>query len=539
MKPDTEHTLPEDRQDPAARHLHTDSAPATDPGPDAASGIPDPATDHAQSLTDPTSDLAAAAEPLVVIDQEDPSIFEEFGALATEDEQGVYDWFALDMVDPLDVDDDERPRDEVGAINEPADTPPAAAGRPPPNASIREPDSAAHAGEFRPREPNGESATRSRPGIAEIPEPGEGPSESPPGRSKSRRLRLPGRAGRRLIVFLLAALAGLAMMATGGPDRARLFLDGLFAMVSPLPGADFPAGTPAATARDVSAALPPAPPAGEPVPEDRSLAPAFRTDMLAPASPGLAAGTLQIDLQPVAATANLVPVGTERAAEWNRLFEFIDQPPPAANTNNDAPVPEEISDPPQRPPLPTPSHPGREFTPDDGFTPHAAKPLNSDLAGYGPDGLATDLAADSPQAPAAAPTPNDSTLAAASSPQTRPEILARIGAIEASLTGLTQQLAAIDRQLRHAPGKQPAGEFNLPRAGTISTPFRMPATGPRPADRGRYLVSASLEGTPTGRMFAGLAAGDHVEGFGKVIDITSFDNGGQLYVMEHGAVFID
>ena len=539
MKPHTEHTLPEDRQDPAARHLHAGSAPAPDPGPDAASGIPDPATDHAQALTDPASDLAAAAEPLVVIDQDDPSIFEEFGALATEDEQGVYDWFALDMVDPLDVDDDERPRDEVGAINGPTDPPPAAAGRPPPNASSREPDPAANPGESRPRAPNGESATRSRPGIAEIPEPGERPSDSPPGRGKSRRLRLPGRAGRRLIVFLLAALAGLAMMATSDPDRARLFLDGLFAMVSPIPGADLPAGTPAVTARDVSTVLPPAPPTGEPAPEDRSLAPTFRTDMLAPASPGLAAGTLQIDLRPVAATANLVPIGTARAAEWNRLFEFIDTPPPAANTNTDAPVPEEISDPPERPPLPTPSHPGREFTPDDGFTPLAVTPLNSDLAGYGPDGLATDLTADGPQAPATTPTPNDSTLAAASSPLIRPEILARIDTIEASLTGLTQQFAAIDRQLRRAPGRQPAGEFHLPQAGTISTPFRMPAAGPRPTDRGRYLVSASLEGATTSQTFAGLAAGDHVEGFGKVIDITSFDEGGQLYVMEHGAVFID
>ena len=539
MKPDTEHTLPEDRQDPAARHLHAGSAPVTDPGPDFASGMPEPATDHAQALTDPASDLAAAAEPLVVVNQDDPSIFEEFGALATEDEQGVYDWFALDMVDPLDVDDDERPRDEVGAINGPADPPPAAAGRPPPNASSREPDPAAHAGGSRPRAPNGESATRPRPGIADIPRPGEGPSESPPGRGKSRRLRLPGRAGRRLIVFLLAALAGLAMMATSGPDRARLFLDDLFAKVYPLPAADPPAGTPAVPARDASAALTPSPPAGEPAPEDRSLAPAFRTDMLAPASPGLAAGTLQIDLRPVAATANLVPIGTARAEEWNRLFEFIDRPPPAANTNNDAPVPEEISDPPERPPLPKSSHPGREFTPDDGFTSQAATPLNSDLAGYGPDGLATDLAAQGPQTPAAAPTPNDSTLATAPPPQTRPEILARIDVVETNLTGITQQLAAIDRQLRHEPGRQPAGEFHLPQASTISTPFRTPATGPRPTDRGRYLVSASLEGTPTGRMFAGIAAGDHVEGFGKVIDITSFDEGGQLYVMEHGAVFID
>ena len=539
MKPDTEHTLPEDRQDPAARHLRAGSAPATDPGPDAASGIPDPDTDHAQALTDPPSDLAAAAEPLVVIDQDDPSIFEEFGALATEDEQGVYDWFALDMVDPLDVDDDERVRDEVGAINRPADSPPAAAGRPPPNASSREPGPVALAGESRPRAPNGESATRPRPGIADVPEPGEVPSDSPPEPVKARRLRLPGWAGRRLIVFLLAALAGLAMMATTGPDRARLFLDGLFAMVSPLTGTDRPAGTPVMTARDVSATLPPAPPAGEPTPEDRSLAPAFRTDMLAPASPRLAAGTLQIDLRPVAATANFVPIGTARAAEWSQLFEFIDQPPPAAITNNDAPVPEEISDPPERPPLPKSSHPGREFTPDDGFTPQATTPLNSDLAGYGPDGLATDLVAQGPQAPAAAPTPNDSTLAAAPPPQTHPEILTRIDTIEASLTGITQQLAAIDRQLHHAPGRQPAGEFHLPQASTISTPFRTPATGPRPTDRGRYLVSASLEGTPTGRMFAGIATGDHVEGFGKVIDITSFDEGGQLYVMEHGAVFID
>ena len=539
MKPDTEHTLPEDRQDPAARHLRAGSAPATDPGPDAASGIPDPATDHAQALTDPPSDLAAAAEPLVVIDQDDPSIFEEFGVLATEDEQGVYDWFALDMVDPLDVDDDERVRDEVGAINRPADSPPAAAGRPPPNASSREPGPVALAGESRPRAPNGESATRPRPGIADVPEPGEVPSVSPPEPVKARRLRLPGWAGRRLIVFLLAALAGLAMMATTGPDRARLFLDGLFAMVSPLTGTDRPAGTPVMTARDVSATLPPAPPAGEPTPEDRSLAPAFRTDMLAPASPRLAAGTLQIDLRPVAATANFVPIGTARAAEWSQLFEFIDQPPPAAITNNDAPVPEEISDPPERPPLPKSSHPGREFTPDDGFTPQATTPLNSDLAGYGPDGLATDLVAQGPQAPAAASTPNDSTLAAAPPPQTHPEILTRIDTIEASLTGITQQLAAIDRQLHHAPGRQPAGEFHLPQASTISTPFRTPATGPRPTDRGRYLVSASLEGTPTGRMFAGIATGDHVEGFGKVIDITSFDEGGQLYVMEHGAVFID
>ena len=535
MKPDTEHTLPEDQQDPAARQLHAGSAPATDLGPDAASGIPDPATDHAQALTDPASDLAAAAEPLVVVGQDDPSIFEEFGALATEDEQGVYDWFALDMVDPLDVDDDERVRDEVGAINGPAGSPPAAAGRPPPNASNREPDPAAHAGESWQGAPNGESAIRPRPGIAEIPEAGEGPSESQPGRGKSKRLRLPGRAGRRLIVFLLAALAGLAMMATSGPDRARLFLDDLFAMVSPLPGNELPAGTPAVPARDASAALTPSPPAGEPAPEDRSLAPAFRTDMLAPASPGLAAGTLQIDLRPVAATANLVPIGTARAEEWNRLFEFIDRPPPAANTNNDAPVPEEISDPPERPPLPKPSPSGREFTPDDGFTPQAATHLNSDLAGYGPDGLA----AENPQAPTITPTPNDSALTAAPSPQTQPQILARIDAIEASLTGLTQQLAVIDRQLRHAPGRQPAGEFHLPQASTISTPFHMPATGPKPTDRGRYLVSASLEGTPTGRMFAGIAAGDHVDGFGKVIDITSFDEGGQLYVMEHGAVFID
>ncbi len=539
MKPDTEHTHPEDRQDPAARHLHAGSAPAPDPGPDAASGKPDPATDHAQALTDPASDLDAAAEPLVVVDQDDPSIFEEFGTLATEDEQGVYDWFTLDMVDPLDVDDDERVRDEVGAINGPADPPPAAAGRPPPNASSREPDPAAHAGESRPRATNGESATRPRPGIAEIPEPGEGPSESPPGRGKSSRLRLPGRAGRRLIVLLLAALAGLAMMATSGPDRARLFLDGLLAMVNPLPAADPPAGTPAITVRDATAILPPAPPAREPAPEDRSLAPAFRTDMLEPASPGLAAGTLQIDLRPVAATANLVPIGTARAAEWDRLFEFIDRPPPAAKTNNDSPVPEEISDPPERPPLPKSSHPGREFTPDDGFTSQAATPLNSDLAGYGPDGLATDLAAQGPQAPAPAPTPNDSTLAAAPSPQTQPQILVRIGAIETNLTGITQQLAAIDRQLRHAPGQQPAGEFHLPQASTISAPFRMPAAGPKPTDRGRYLVSASLEGNSTGRMFAGITAGDHVEGFGRVIDITRFDEGGQLYVMEHGAVFID
>ena len=539
MKPDTEHTLPENQQDPAARQLHAGSVPATDPGPDAASGILDPATDHAQALTDPASDLAAAAEPLVVVDQDDPSIFEEFGALATEDEQGVYDWFALDMVDPLDFDDDERPRDEVGAINGPAGPPPAAAGRLPPNASSREPDPAAHAGGSRPSATNGESATRSRSGIADIPEPGEGPSESPPGRSKSRRVRLPGRAGRRLIVFLLAALAGVAMMATSGPDRARLFFDDLFAMVSPLPGNELPAGTPAVPARVFSAALPPAPPAGEPAPEDRNLAPAFRTDMLAPASPGLAAGTLLIDLRPVAATANLVPIGTARAAEWNRLFEFIEQPPPTAATNEDAPVPEEISDPPERSPLPKPSHPGREFTPDDGFTPQATTPLNSDLAGYGPDGLATDLVAQGPQAPAAAPEQNDSTLAAAPPPQTRPEILTRIDNIETNLTGITQQLAAIDRQLRHAPGRQPAGEFHLPQASTISAPFRLPAAGPRPTDRGRYLVSASLEGTPTGRMFAGIAAGDHVEGFGKVIDITSFDEGGQLYVMEHGAVFID
>ena len=549
----TEHPVPEDRQDPAAEHLPAETVSEADPGPDAESAAADPASltesalppDPAEPDSGP-ADPPRPAEPVIVSGEDDPAIFEEFGAQDSESEQGVYDWFALDMVDPLDVDDDERDREGEGKFRSPAGLPSAAShdDPAPANTPVRDPEPAAHAGRYRRSTPGDEKSGRPSPEFATNPAPApeEEPADPPsrPGVAGLGRLQLPSRSGRRLLVLLLAILVGVALMVPAGPDRARLLLDRIFAMVN-LPTSAGP--LPGISVRDTGETpviLPAATPAAPPAPEARTHSPPVRPDMPAAVGGGLAGGMLQIDLQPVAVTASLLPIGTARQERWDRLFEFVDQPPPDA-TGEDIPVPEDASDPPEMPALPPPALPDRDFTPDDGFAPTLsinplASPINMDLAGYGADGLATQLTLDDP---AINPVPDESNMAAAQSPAIRQQVLDRIGAIEVELTGLTEQLASFDRRLNNLPYRQSAAELQAPSAVIISERFRQPGARLESADGGRYLISASTDGAPPAPALAGIGIGDHVEDFGRVIDITRFDDGGQLYVMENGAVFID
>ncbi len=519
-----------------------------------------------------------------VVHPDDPGFMDEFGAVK-DAEQGIFDWFALETKDPLDVEDD--------MFSEAADLPGKLAdrefgrrrsavadadrrgNRPDANGQQSSPDrlgsEAAQPGGLNGSGSTGETnaAVAGDSGTAA----GSGPEDIPGGEAPEDRAAGDWAAGsvsssapgyrewsagwprRGLAVVALAVVGGVALMQLTGDAGLRRTLE---SAISGIAGPEF---------GNVPAPLP------DDILSNRSLVGEERTsndvgtsvratDRVDETVPTLAArtvsgdaGRFRLQLVPVDLNAGspLAEDGPEMV-EWDRLFSLLEKPVGslAVNLGPDTEIvearePEAV---PETADTGGSARPSVEFTADDGFGFAASdEPVRSEsLAGnvefLGPDRPPAGVS-DSGGVPSRMPAVPAAESVHLNAAVDR-EALTATGfeSLAERVAGLEELLAAVNRNVDELRMRMGATVLRPPGALSLS-PFVAPeglAEGLEADAEGRdavYVISSGKDETAPIAALAEVKVGDRVEGFGEVLDIAEYGDGGRLLVMEEGSVYLN
>ena len=519
-----------------------------------------------------------------VVHTDDPGFLDEFGAVK-DGEQGIFDWFALEIRDPLDVEDDMfseaadlpgkladresgRRRSAVVAADLQGNRPVATGRQSSPD---RFGSGAVQRGGLNgsgdPADANGTATGTS--GAAA----GSGTEDSPSGEALEDRAAGDCPAGREskdapacrswntgwprrgLAVVALAVVGGLALMQLTGDPGFRRTLE---AATSGTTGPEF---------GNVPAPLP------DGILSNRSLADGGRTSDdggstvrvtggLGDAAPSPAErtapgdeGRFRLELMPVDLNAaGPLAVNASEVVEWDRLFSLLGKPVGNLSVNLGSGTEiAEAREPETRPETAGPGgsiRPSIEFTADDGFGFAASDAVTrSELPGANteflvsgppPTGAADDggipsrMSANPPAESGRVKAAVDGEAGTATGSK---DLLERVAGIEVRLAAVNRNLDELRTQM---------GAAVLRRSGDLSlSPFVAPegfAEGleaDASTNDATYVVrSREGESAPIAAL-AEVKVGDRVDGFGEVLDIAEYGDGGRLLVMEEGSVYLN
>ena len=527
---------------------------------------------------------------LDIIHPDDPDFLDEFGAVEeSEDEQGIFDWFALESRDPLDVDDNmlsdaaelpEMPVDKVDVRRQDYEV---AANRRVEQAraverkgriSVSGTEQEVRRNRFE-NEGSGEvgkvqtvlADDSDGPGYetsssGKMPDSGAGRNgtggEAPGGGVFGGRKFGIGRSRRGIVVLAMAAVGGIAMMQSTGNDSVmRSFETAISGITDALSG-NFPGPNRDAPLTDHS------PAGGEWVAGSGTL-PATEIDREFDAMPMTPKQVLAEDegrfrLQLVPAGVNSsgpVALDASEIAEWDRLFALLEQPvinapPTHAESDSGFRYAENLT---ARAEEALPGHSTRhtaDFTADDGFALDdiaAAVQLRSfgQNTGYTGPGLpfpgavqqANLIPEDSAQM-SGTPSGVDSVTSE------QGEMIAEFRVVADRVGKLEEQLAEFDGQFDRLQAQVSAAIVRQVGFGSRRlSPFSTPAGLARDFEGGvgiaesNHVIIAGKGGPTPATSFAGIRVGDRVDGFGKVLEIADYDDGGTLFVMEGGTVYLN
>lgn len=520
-----------------------------------------------------------------VVHPDDPGFLDEFGAVK-DSEQGIFDWFALETKDPLDVEDDmfseaadlpsklaERESGKhpsaVGSAGRRGDRPEAGGRQSFPDRSglgaVRRSGSN---GSRSPGEANGnvagESGAAAGSGTEDIPM-GEIPEESAAGDCAASRESIDppvcrkwgtGWSRRGLAVVALAVVGGVAVMQLTGDASFRRTLE---SAVSGAIGSEFgevPAPLPDGILLNRSLA------GGEGTYDDAGSIVRV-TDRIGDPVPSLEertvpgdAGRFRLQLVPVDLNATgPLAMDASETVEWDRLFSLLGQPVGTLSVElgNDTGT-LDASDEPEARPATVGSggsvRPSVEFTADDGFGFAASDAVvrltspGGDVDHLGPDlppvGFADGVWAPSPMVanPAAE-------LGGAGSAEDREAAAATdFESLAVRVSGIEGRLAAVNRNVDEL--RTQVGAAILRRSGAKSHSLFVAPEGlaegleaHAPSNDATYVITSGRDGSEPIVALAEVKVGDRVDGFGRVFDIVEYGEGGRLLVMEEGSVYLN
>lgn len=519
-----------------------------------------------------------------VVHPDDPGFLDEFGAVK-EGEQGIFDWFALETKDPLDVEDDmfseaadlpsklaEREsgsrRPAVGVADRRGDRPEAGGqrsflDRSGPEAVRRDGvDASRSSGEASgavadSADAGAGSGSKANP-SGEVPQD-RSAGDFAAGRASGGAPRLrrwsTGWPRRGLAVVALAVVGGVALMQLTGDAGFRRALE---TAVTGTTGPEY---------GNVPAPLP------EDILSNRSLADSGRTSedagsivqlagRMGNAVPSLAERTVPgdadrfrlqlvpVDLNP----AGPLAVNAPDMVEWDRLFSLLGQPVGTLSANfGTGAGPFESDQPETRPGTAGTGGSVRtsvEFTADDGFGLAASGPvarLNSpgDHVDYlGPDLPPVGVADDGGTPSGMSASPPAETGRAESATGRKAETATGFESLEERVAGIEGRLAAVNRKVDELRAQM--GAAILRRSAALSlSPFVAPdgLAGSLEAhaagNDATYVIKSGKGGPAPIAALAEVKVGDRIDGFGKVLDIVEYGDRGRLLVMEEGSVYLN
>ncbi|MCE2523681.1 MAG: hypothetical protein J4F49_10780 [Rhodobacteraceae bacterium] len=517
---------------------------------------------------------------LDIVHPDDPDFLDEFGAVEeSEDEQGIFDWFALESRDPLDVDDNmlsdaaelpEMPVDKVDVRRQGYEV---AADRRVAQAraverkgriSVSGTEQEVRRNRFG-NEGSGEVGKAQTvladdsdgPGCetnssGKMPDSGAGRNgtggEAPGGGVFGGRKFGIGRSRRGIVVLAMAAVGGIAMMQSTGNDSVmRSFETAVSGITDALSG-NFPGPTRDAPLTDHSLA------GGEWV-AGSGTQPATEIDREFDAMPMTPKQVLAEDEGRF--RLQLVPVDASEIAEWDRLFALLEQPvinapPTHAGSDSGFRYAENL---PARAEEALPGHSTRrvaDFTADDGFALDdiaAAVQLQSSGQNTGYTGLglpfpgaaqqANMIPEDSAQMSGAPSGVNSVTSEQGEMIAEFRDVADRVGKLEERLAEFDGQFDRLHAQVSAAIVRQVG--FGSRRLSPFSTPAGLARDfeGGVGIAESNHVIIAGMGGLTPATSFAGIEVGDRVDGFGKVLEIADYDDGGTLFVMEGGTVYLN
>ncbi len=530
-----------------------------------------------------------AGEGPEVVGPDDPGFLEEFGSVDghRDPRQEIFDWFALDSGDPLDVGDDvfseaqalpeilaDAQKKRLGRADDgPNDGKCPVAGL----ADRQEPQAMSGMSGHGQPAGNDRDSGRFRSPKDELPDeddhnnaPMQSRSSGGSGSVLGNMNWSMGLSQRRLAVLALAVIGGVAVMQVTGDGRilqilgrAGSSLGNPLGSVSPLSAMSedaFPGNAGTHNGQLLAAQQGGGASSTGPVSETASGDAAEHPELLAHrAQEAPVTRSFRLELEPAGENPGRPQlVGASELAEWDRVFEFLDGPDLSALqvVISDTAGPEGAAVPASHGVMAQSDHPyrlGDSFTADDGFAmaiPGGFAELEQDVpaAGilgpdrpvpgeYGTGGYNVGTAA----------------RAVAPLPEHLPNIGRQAGAVqvpasdlEARLGRLENRLAAVDGQILRLQ-KRAATDVLRDRGpallqfspGNALARFDGPVEQGEIDSSGAYVISAGSGDRSITLAFDGVGIGDHVEGFGRVLEISDYGEEGRLFVMEEGAVLLN
>ena len=397
-------------------------------------------------------------------------------------------------------------------------------------------------------------------------------------------------ANRRLAVFCAALVSGLVILLSTGDGGLKIMAREILSSIAQSTGIGA-SGIDAANSRDASEILPQLPEARPPGFRAGEVA-AFPAEIGQDASPNTPAGVsngsamdwrsgvddqretlIRLVLEPVNGSAGIpVPIDPAEMEQWNRLFDLLEQPTgtltlqtatteqrvadtekhdPETSAGSNHEVPETIAAQPAMPMAILPSSSGPQATgfgtADDGFIDAGLNEAASTrVAGQsieflGPDLPVQESATESGSPPVAIVEPTTGTAQATgtASIDSEQDFVPGLAAVE-------ERLTAIEELLVQLLGKEPveAGQgskdalLQLPLGGPLSS-SKIDAQVPFGVAEDEYVITTASGRPSLAASFEGIAVGDHVQGFGVVLEVTEYGGSGRLYVMERGSVYLN
>ena len=569
-------------------NVKSGAGPAPEHGNGVFSGRP---TGLASTANDdsPAGSRSEAGEGLEVVGPDDPGFLEEFGSVDMhhDQQQEIFDWFALDGGDPLDAGDDVF--SEAQALPEIlADAQEERRGRAEdgsndgqcPVAGLtdrQEPRFMSGVSDHRRPAWNDNDSLRFRSPRGELPDDNDGRDTPAQSRSGGSNGSYPGnmnwtlgRSRKRLAVLALAVFGGVAAMQLNGDGRMLQILGRAGSSLGKPPGSASPlsamtdATFPGKTGRHSGQSLVAQPGGGASltgkVSDTAGRIAAGRPDLPAHSvSETPITRSLRLELLPAGESPGKPqPAGASELAEWDRVFAFLDEPgrpalqvamsgmtgPKGAAERGSHGVMAQSD---------LPCRPGGSFTADDGFAmamPAGFAELKQDVpaAGIlGPDG----------RVPGGDGTGEHIVRTTASGIVPLPEQVPPAGGqggavqvlasdLEARMYRLENRLATVDGQILRLQkraavdvlrDKGPALLQFSP--GDALARFDGAVEQGENVSNGSYVISAGSGEQSITLALDGVGIGDHVEGFGKILEIADYGEEGRLFVMEGGAVLLN
>ena len=524
-----------------------------------------------------------------VVGPDDPGFLEEFGSVDghRDQQQEIFDWFALDSGDPLDVGDDVFSEAEAlpeiladaqeerraRADDGPSDGQRPVAGladRPEPRgmsgvSDLRQPAGNEHDSRLFPN-PQGEPPDEGEDRTAPAQDRPGGASGSYPGGMNW----TSGRSRKRLAVLALAVIGGAAAMQMTGDGR----MFQIFGLADPSLGSPLESALPAAALTEIAFpgntgtndghSLAAQPGRGVsltgPVPDTAGKAAAERPALPAHGvSEAPITRSFRLGFRPAGENPGQPQlVSASEFADWDRVFAILDEPgrPALQVVMPEMASPEGAAAPggdgvPAQSDLPY--RPGDSFTADDGF----ALAIPGGFSGQEQDVPAAEFPGPDSPGPGRDGTGGYIMGTAARGVAGLPERIPTAGGqaeavqelasdLEARMDRLENRMAAVDGQILRLQKRTATDVLRDTKPGLLqfsqgdALARHDGLVGQGEIDpNGAYVISAGSGERSITLAFDGVGIGDHVEGFGRILEISDYGEDGRLFVMEGGAVLLN